>query len=178
MFPLEILKIMAHSIFKWNRLNRLSLLGWVLWTALFLTPFQVWGQSSREQADRIKALSDDLRCPTCQGLSVKDSEAGFSVNIRNKAAEMVRQGYTDDEIKDYFVQRYGEWILRIPPMRGFNLLLWILPGAGILIGFWYVFQKTRRWAHTHECLYEEVPEELNEEEQRQVDADLQRFRGF
>ena len=87
--------------------------GFVAYTA------SVHSQDTLEQQQRIKALVDDLRCPTCQGLSVKDSEAGFSVSIRNKAEEMVRKGYSDQEIRNFFVKRYGGMDPSYPSQGGF-----------------------------------------------------------
>ena len=145
--------------------------GFVAYTA------SVHSQDTLEQQQRIKALVDDLRCPTCQRLSVKDSEAGFSVSIRNKAAEMVREGYSDQEIRNFFVKRYGEWILRTPPKEGFNLLLWILPIGAILFGMGMVLSKSRRWvASKEEEDEQELPEALSEAEENLIRQDLERFR--
>jgi len=144
---------------------------------VFFWTLTVQSQDTLEQQGRIKALVDELRCPTCQGLSVKDSEAGFSVSIRNKAEEMVRQGYSDDEIRGFFVKRYGEWILRAPPKEGFNLILWALPGAAILFGLWMVFTKSRRWVEIEgKEVKQELSRTLSEEEENLVRQDLERFR--
>ena len=145
--------------------------GFFAYTAL------VHSQDTLEHQQRIKALVDDLRCPTCQGLSVKDSEAGFSVSIRNKAEEMVREGYSDQEIRNFFVKRYGEWILRSPPKEGFKLFLWILPIGAILFGMWMVLSKSRRWvASKEEEGEQELPEALSEAEENLIRQDLARFR--
>ncbi|MGA1536742.1 MAG: cytochrome c-type biogenesis protein, partial [bacterium] len=87
-------------------------------------------QAQAVDEDLVHEIADNLRCPTCQGLSVNDSEAGFSVQIRNKVREMLMAGQGREEIEAYFVARYGEWILRTPPAQGFNLLIWILPALG------------------------------------------------
>ena len=161
------------------RMKHLSFKGILIGCFLTLALFgvnKVRAEDSPEQAQRIRALVDELRCPTCQGLSVKDSEAGFSVNIRNKAVEMVRDGYTDDQIRTFFVERYGEWILRAPPMEGFNLILWVLPGAALLIGFWFVSIRTRRWAETESKRQADELEALTPDEEQRVEADLKRFR--
>ena len=144
---------------------------------IYFWTLAVQSQDTLEQQRRIKALVDELRCPTCQGLSVKDSKAGFSVSIRNKAEEMVRQGYSDDEIRGFFVKRYGEWILRAPPKEGFNLILWALPGAAILFGLWMVFTKSRRWVEIERKEgKQELSRTLSEEEENLVRQDLERFR--
>lgn len=82
---------------------------------------------------RAQYLEGELRCPTCQGLSVKDSEASFSRNIRDKVRSMVAEGKSNDEILAYFEARYGEFILRSPKKSGFGLLAWLLPIGGVLL---------------------------------------------
>ncbi|MBL4824480.1 MAG: cytochrome c-type biogenesis protein CcmH [SAR324 cluster bacterium] len=123
---------------------------------------------------RFRKLSDELRCPTCQGLSVKDSEAGFSNSIKDKIRELMKNGKSDEEIIAYFVKRYGEWILRSPTKQGFNLLLWILPGAGIVIGLFVVFLRAKRRTNNPE---NEELAQLTAEEERKIKEDLGRFEG-
>lgn len=135
-----------------------------------------WAVSDEEMEARLKGLFNQFRCPTCQGLSVKDSEAGFSVQIRNKIEEMLRSGADDDEIKAYFVKRYGEWILRSPPKQGFNLLLWILPGIGIVAGFLILFRLSQQWTRKQKAeAKEDTP--LTPEEEKILEADLKRFQN-
>ena len=119
-------------------------------------------------------IADNLRCPTCQGLSVNDSEAGFSVQMRNKVREMLMAGQGQTEIEAYFVARYGEWILRTPPAEGFNLLIWILPALGLAGGFWFVWSKSSQWKAKDQPSPEELGS-LTAEEERQVLQDLKRF---
>ncbi len=139
---------------------------------LFSTP--LLAQDAKEL--RLQNLYNQLRCPTCQGLSVKDSEAGFSVQIRNKVDELVDAGKSDEEIRAFFVKRYGEWILRSPPKEGFNLVLWILPGVGIALALILVWRKSQTWA----AKSRKEPEELNPltaEEQQVLEADMKRFQN-
>ena len=121
--------------------------------------------------ERFKKLSNELRCPTCQGLAVKDSEAGFSTSIKGKIRELIKKGNSDEEIKAYFTERYGEWILRAPPVSGFNLVLWILPGAAIITGLLWVLYRSKKWV--------EKPTkglaELSPEEEQKIMDDLSRF---
>jgi len=133
-----------------------------------------FAEGNKEFATRFKKLSDELRCPTCQGLSVKDSEAGFSNSIKNKIHELMKLGKTDKEIKGYFIERYGEWILRAPPKKGFNLVLWILPGAGIGVGLLWVMILSKRWEKKPQL--EELAQ-LTSEEERKLKEDLERFEG-
>ena len=128
--------------------------------------------SGNEQFEvRFKKLSNELRCPTCQGLSVKDSEAGFSASIKGKIRELMKQGKSDEEIMAYFVERYGEWILRSPPVSGFNIVLWVLPGAAIVSGLLWVLYRSKNWV---EKPTKEMTGLTPEEEQKIMD-DLSRF---
>lgn len=76
-------------------------------------------------------IARDLRCPVCQGESAGESNAGVAVEMRRIIAEQLAQGKSREEIRAFFVQRYGDWILSQPPARGVNLLVWLSP----LLGF-------------------------------------------
>jgi len=81
-----------------------------------------------EQVDDLAYhIASRLRCPVCQGLSVADSSSEAAVMFQRRIRELVAAGYTEDQINDYFVDRYGQWILLDPPARGLNVLLWIGP---------------------------------------------------
>ncbi len=79
-------------------------------------------------------IAYELRCPTCTGLSVLESDAKFSVQIKDLVLEQVNAGKSKEEILKYFTERYGPWILRSPPKEGVNLLAWIVPIALLTIG--------------------------------------------
>jgi cytochrome c-type biogenesis protein CcmH/NrfF len=79
-------------------------------------------------------VASELRCPTCTGLSVLDSDAAFSIQIKNEVKEQLVAGKHKDEILTFFTDRYGPWILRAPPTRGVHLLAWIVPIATLILG--------------------------------------------
>jgi len=140
---------------------------------IFCSTFTItFAAESEEFEARFKKLSNELRCPTCQGLSVKDSEARFSNSIKDKIRELMKYNKSDIQIREYFIERYGEWILRVPPKQGFNLVLWILPGAGIVIGLlWVVFRSNSWMTNTqHEELVQLTPAE-----EQKLKEDLKRF---
>lgn len=138
----------------------------------------VWAMSDEELETRVKTLSNELRCPTCQGLSVQESEAGFSLQMRQKVKELLQSGKSDDDVKAYFVERYGDWILRAPPRQGFNLLLWGLPGVLILLALGLVLRQSRKWVKTQETrLAQPAVAPLTPEEQAILNTDMQRFQN-
>jgi cytochrome c-type biogenesis protein CcmH len=63
-------------------------------------------------------IARELRCPVCQGESAAESNSGVAVEMRRLIAEMLKEGKSEEEIKAFFVERYGEWILYEPPRRG------------------------------------------------------------
>jgi cytochrome c-type biogenesis protein CcmH len=83
---------------------------------------------------RTHEVSMVLRCPVCQGQSVADSNADASLAMRDRVRELVAQGYSDEQIVGYFVDRYGEWIRLTPPEEGINALVWVAPGLATLVG--------------------------------------------
>jgi cytochrome c-type biogenesis protein CcmH/NrfF len=79
-------------------------------------------------------IAGHLRCPTCTGLSVLDSDAPFSVQIKNEVKEQLAAGKSRDDIMAFFTDRYGAWILRAPPVKGFFVFAWIVPILLLLVG--------------------------------------------
>ena len=91
--------------------------------------------------DRAEALAARLRCPDCQSISVAESDSQTARAIRAEIGQQVAAGRSDQQVLDYFVARYGRWVLLDPPPRGATLLLWVLPvaalaaGVGVLVGY-------------------------------------------
>lgn len=75
-----------------------------------------------------------LRCPVCQGLSVADSTSPTAVNMQRRIRELVARGYTEVQIDDFFVEKYGEWVLLEPRGDGLNQLVWLGPALAFALG--------------------------------------------
>ena len=94
--------------------------------------------------DVFKDVAADLRCPTCTGISVLDSDAPFSVQIKNEVKQQLSEGKSRSQILEFFTDRYGPWILREPPKEGVHLWAWIVPLGFLLFGplaVWYFFWR-------------------------------------
>lgn len=100
-------------------------------TAAALDPIDY--QSPAEE-QRFKALTAALRCVMCQNQSIADSNAPIAHDLRMEVLRLMREGRSDDEIKQYLVARYTDFVLYEPPLRGGNWLLWMGPFALLLIG--------------------------------------------
>jgi cytochrome c-type biogenesis protein CcmH len=81
-------------------------------------------------------IATKLRCPVCQGLSAADSTSAAAIAMQKRIRELVAAGYDEQQIEDYFTERYSEWILLEPSSHGLNQILWMLPwvGAGLGVG--------------------------------------------
>ena len=90
-------------------------------------------QSPAEE-QRFKALAAELRCVMCQNQSIADSNAPIAHDLRMEVLRLMREGRNDEEIKQYLVERYTDFVLYEPPMRGGNWLLWAGPFVLLLIG--------------------------------------------
>ncbi|MGN6698320.1 MAG: cytochrome c-type biogenesis protein [Thermomicrobiales bacterium] len=95
--------------------------------------------------DQVRAIAKQLRCPVCTGETVADSNAEVSVQMRGIIREKLQQGETPDQIKAYFVARYGESILAEPPARGFTLGVWLMPILALIVGLVIVGAVLRSW---------------------------------
>lgn len=95
---------------------------------------------------RYEQLTHELRCLVCQDETVADSNAELAADFRRQIHEMVAAGKTDAEIKDYMVQRYGDFVLYKPPVQSNTALLWIGPFILLLIALAVVARVVRRRA--------------------------------
>ncbi len=91
------------------------------------------------------ALASELRCPVCQGESIQDSPSELARQMRELIRDQLRSGKSPDEVRAYFVDKYGEWILLSPRAEGFNLVVYLVPFAAILVGGAVVWRTVRRW---------------------------------
>ncbi len=85
------------------------------------------------ERERFRVLTEELRCPKCQNQNIADSNAPIATDLRREIFRMLEEGKGDDEIVDYLVARYGDFVRYKPPVNGRTLLLWYGP-AGLLVG--------------------------------------------
>ncbi len=91
-----------------------------------------------------KELTAELRCTVCQNQNIADSNAELAADLRNKTFKLVREGKSKAEIKDFMVQRYGNFVLYNPPVTSGTLLLWIGPFLFLLFGGWLLLRLIKR----------------------------------
>jgi len=97
-----------------------------------------------EQEARYQALTEELRCLVCQNQSLADSDAPLAHDLRKEIHKMLQSGSSDDQIKAFLVDRYGDFVLYRPPVKSNTVVLWILPAVLLLIGGLIVAAAVRR----------------------------------
>jgi len=131
--------------------------------------------ADKEIERRVHEISDGLRCPTCQAISVNDSEAAFSKQIRDKVRRMVIEGQSEEDIKAYFVSRYGEWILRAPKKEGLGLVLWILPILLVVVGAGLIFYRVYHRSAEEKKEMAKTDDGITEQQRKRIEKDLRAF---
>ena len=94
--------------------------------------------------ERVMVLGKKFRCAVCQGVAISDSPASMARAQLDKVRELVAEGKTDQEIEDYFVARYGEWVLLEPKKTGLNAFLWAGPVLMLLIGIAIIMAQVKK----------------------------------
>ena len=87
-----------------------------------------------EQQAMYESITREVRCLVCQNQPIADSTAPLAADLRREIKRMVAEGQSEAEIKDFLVERYGDFVLYKPRFRSWNLLLWLAPAALLLIG--------------------------------------------
>ena len=96
-------------------------------------------------------IASRLRCPVCQGMSVADSPSKTAVEMKGRVRELVAQGYSEQQIIDYFVARYTDWVL-LEPTFADHWAVWVIPGLGLGLGLAWVVSTVLAWRKTPDRL--------------------------
>jgi cytochrome c-type biogenesis protein CcmH len=110
-----------------SRVVTVALLAVVVWGI-------VAGLTQRPAGDRLYEVSSRIRCPLCQGESVAESPSASAQDITEQIRQQIAAGWTDQQIEQFYVDRYGSWVLLDPPRTGGRLLLWAIPLVAITGG--------------------------------------------
>ena len=156
-----------------NNLNSLTrCVVWALLTFSFAgaahAVIETYEFSNRSLEQRYKVLSAELRCPKCQNQNIADSNAPIAQDLRKLLYKQLEAGATDDEILEYMVSRYGEFVRYKPRFSGVTLMLWLMPVAlllGALVAVISVVRNSRK---------EVADSSISAQEQQQLDDLLSR----
>jgi len=108
------------------------------------------GAKTPVSEDTVHEVAAQLRCVVCQSLSVADSPSETAHEMKDIIRERLAAGESPEQVRAYFVEKYGTWILLSPPRQGFSLLVWVVPFAGLGLGLVLVLFVVRRWSRRPE----------------------------
>jgi cytochrome c-type biogenesis protein CcmH len=98
-----------------------------------------------DELDRkVTSLAEELRCLVCQNQTLAESNAPLAVDLRNQMREQLSKGASEQQVRDFMVARYGDFVLYRPPFKATTLALWLGPFALLLLGAWILRRVTRR----------------------------------
>ena len=109
---------------------------------LFLLSSAAWAASDLDK--RTAALAEELRCLVCQNQTLAESNAPLAVDLRNQMREQLAKGASENEVREFMVARYGDFVLYKPPFKASTAALWLGPFALLLIGIVLLVRRVRR----------------------------------
>ena len=146
-------------------------------TALFCSVFawasiDVLNFTSLDQEKEYQQLTQELRCPQCQNNNIADSNATIAVDMRAKVFELLQEGKSKQQVVDYMVQRYGNFVTYDPPLTAATIMLWVLPLLLVLFGIALVL---RRRPKIHNVMQNQEQNVSVEQMESLTDAERQRL---
>jgi cytochrome c-type biogenesis protein CcmH len=127
-----------------------------------------------EQHPTLSELEGQVMCPTCHS-TLDQSNSAIANRIRQFIVTRIDAGDTRSQIKQRLVEQFGPAVLAAPPRKGFDLLAWWLPFAGLAVAGGAVSFAAWRWARTRDPRAPEPPARLDAEQERRLDEELARF---
>ncbi|MEE2025104.1 MULTISPECIES: cytochrome c-type biogenesis protein [Alkalimonas] len=134
-----------------------------LWAGQEILPFE---DDAKRQL--YQELVQQLRCPQCQNQNIADSNAVVSIDMRTKTYELVQQGHTKQEVIEFMVDRYGNFVHYSPPLNPLTILLWVLPVLLLALMLWYMLRRRQ---------IVQTPEVSNPALERELDAIIDAYRS-
>jgi len=122
----------------------LLLLGSVLFSANGQAAIDTFEFDNAQQEKTFHELTKLLRCPKCQNQNIADSNAELAKDLRNKTYELVKQGQSKEQVVDYMVARFGNFVRYDPPVTPATIFLWLGPLLFIMLGLFVLFRQIKK----------------------------------
>ena len=116
----------------------------IFYNIIIILMFTCSSHANEIMDDKVKKLTLELRCMTCQNQSVHDSDADFSKDIKILVKEKFEEGLNEKEIKEFLTTRYGEYILFKPYFNSKNLVLWLFPFILVIISMLALVKSSKK----------------------------------
>lgn len=121
---------------------------------------------------KTREIAKTLRCTVCQTENIWESGAPLAKQMRDLVRERVAQGQSAEEIRAYFLSRYGDYILMEPPKQGINWLIWTIPFILLLGGGVLLYRELRQWVRRTSPSSAEMPPPLDDAARQRIQHEL------
>jgi cytochrome c-type biogenesis protein CcmH len=141
---------------------------------LFIFPTLAAAATVQEQEIdlQVREIAKTLRCTICQNESIWESQAELAQQMRDLIKEKLTQGETPEQIRAYFLSRYGDYILLTPRKRGLNWLLWAGPFILLAGGGIFLYRTLSRWVKQAQAEKKEAPPPIDDRLRKRIEAEL------
>jgi cytochrome c-type biogenesis protein CcmH len=125
-------------------LRQLVVFSFLVFTHSSFAAIEVHDFANDVERQRYQSFIDELRCPKCQNQNLSGSDSPIAADLRHELYDMIKSGRSDQEIVDFMVKRYGEFILYRPRLTPTTIFLWALPGVLLVSGALVLWMMVRR----------------------------------
>lgn len=152
---------------------KITILSLILFVtpALAIQPDEILKDTVLEE--RARVISKELRCLVCQNQSIDDSDAPLARDLRVLVRERLQAGESNEEVINFVVDRYGDFVLLRPPVKASTLVLWLSPVAALIVGIFLLLT----WFRKQKQLVPVQAKPLSEEEKKKLQAAFKRDEG-
>ncbi len=149
----------------------------LLWclTWVLLLPLPVWAEV-QDESDidiQVREIAKTLRCTVCQTENIWESGAPLAQQMRGVIRERLALGHSKEEIRAYFLSRYGDYILMAPPKSGVNWLIWVAPFLLLLIGGLFLYKEVTNWVRKTPDTNDSPPPPLDDQARKRIEQELE-----
>jgi cytochrome c-type biogenesis protein CcmH len=122
---------------------------------------------------QVREIAKTLRCTVCQTENIWESGAPLAQQMRGVIRERLALGHSQEEIRAYFLSRYGDYILMEPPKHGVNWLIWVAPFLLLLIGGLFLYKEVTHWVRNTPTSPSQPAPPLDEQARKRIERELE-----
>lgn len=122
---------------------------------------------------QVREIAKTLRCTVCQTENIWESGAPLAQQMRGVIRERVALGHSQEEIRAYFLSRYGDYILMEPPKHGVNWLIWVAPFLLLFIGGFFLYKEVTHWVKETPTPSSQPPAPLDDQARQRIQRELE-----
>ena len=122
---------------------------------------------------QVREIAKTLRCTVCQTENIWESGAPLAQQMRGIIRERLALGHSKEEIRAYFLSRYGDYILMAPPKHGVNWFIWVAPFLLLFVGGMFLYKEVKNWVQKTPAPPRESPPPLDDQARKRIERELE-----